>query len=434
MTGTSLTGRFFAGALLATLAGCGAEPAQAPENLLLITIDTLRADRLGVYGGSGGLTPAIDAWAEDSVVFEEAHATSSWTLASLASLMTSTVTGEHGCWNFESALPDRATTLAELLRGEGFHTSGIPSHLFLAPNYGLHQGFVEYDTELVRGLQRSHEAISSRRVTTKGAAQLQALAKLEAPWFLWLHYFDPHEVYHAHPGFTSATPDSDEERRYDSEVAFTDAAIGRVLAELEQLGLADKTVVALTADHGEEWRDHGSLRHGHSLHRELVHVPLIVRLPGQQARRIKTPVSLIDLAPSLCTWLDVPGYAGFRGEDLTPLLAGDAPTLEERPLLEELRLRKNSPFDALRRGRWHLIVDRSDDSVLLFDLRTDPTEQRNLADENPELVQELLQELDVQRAHAATLGGNPDAAELAEGDLQRLIDLGYADESDRDDR
>ena len=419
-------------ALLALLfASCSADAPERP-NLLLITVDTLRADRLGAYGYERDTTPELDAWFERAVRFEDAQATSSWTLASLASLMTGLPTTTHGCWNFKSQLDDSFVTLAELLSARGYLTAAVPSHIFLGSRFGLHQGFGEYDESLVMpGLVRSHEAISSPAVSNRGLRWLEEHGASEQPWFLWLHYFDPHATYKAHAGVSEQFGVAEDEDLYDGEIAFTDKHLGRVLELLDERGLHEDTLVVFVADHGEEWYDHGRVGHGSTLYDEQTRVPLAISAPGLDARVVEESVSLMDVLPTLLELCDLPLQHEVAGRSLTPLLAGEA--MDEQPLLLELHLREKTELAALVDGPWKLVLARGTDEVLLFDRATDPGEQTDLAAQEPARVERMRAELDrlVQRAElrARDYAGGGEL-ELAPDELSAIDDLGYTGEDD----
>lgn len=419
-------------ALLGALCGCdgGADGArERPRHLLLITVDTLRADHLGIYGHPGGISPNIDALGERGLVFEQAHAPASWTLASLASVMTSTPSSVHGCWDFKSSLAEEAVTLAEVLAAAGYRTSAVVSHVFLGPKYGLHQGFGNYDTDLVQaGLVKSHEAISSPEVSAKGVSVLKTWsAEPELPQFLWLHYFDPHSEYQAHPAFVGRFGSEEQQDLYRGEIAFTDRAIGRVLDALEELGLAQDTVVAFTSDHGEEWGEHGGLGHGTTLHAEQVRVPLILAGPGLVSAAPTIPVSTLDLAPTLLRQLDVGAPPSFLGRAYPSFLEWKHDPDLAPTVVEELRLRPGRWANGLRDGEWHLIQPAGARPARLYQLREDPLEQRDLASEESVRVEQMgarLAELLAAYGERA-LGAN--SLTHTDEELQRLSDLGYAD-------
>ena len=303
-----------------------AEPKR--PNILLITVDTLRADHLQPYGYDRPTSPKLAQLAQSAMVFEDAQSSAPWTLPSLASLMTGLPSAAHGCRSFYSSLAPSYGTLAEQLLAGGYDTAAVVSHVFLGRPYGLHQGFVHFDDELVLEMTRSDEVISSVAVSDKGLAFLDAKAAAgeQEPWFLWLHYFDPHSVYQAHPDQVGTFGSKRPVDLYDGEIAFTDQHIGRVLSGLEGLGFDDDTVVVFTADHGEEFRDHGGVDHGHTLYQEQLHLPLIIRVPGEEpgrhpgmVRSIDLPATILDLATRALATASRASYRAARGPTFPPL-------------------------------------------------------------------------------------------------------------------
>src|SRR5262245_58400578 len=223
------------------LAACGSRSTPgAPEgapNVLLITIDTLRADRLGFYGYAKPTSPELDAFAAGAVVFEHAEASAPWTLPALASVMTGDIASTHNCWNYGSVLDDSFRTLPELLLAAGYDTACVVSHLFTTSRHGLPQGFVHTDDPFAYPEVDPAENITSQVIADKGIRFLDQKKDSpdEAPWFLWLHYFDPHKEYMQHPGITEslATPGASTRGAilgdvYDGEVRYTDLHVGRV--------------------------------------------------------------------------------------------------------------------------------------------------------------------------------------------------------------
>jgi len=415
---------------------CAGADREPPRGLLLITLDTVRADRLGTFGYGRDTSPRLDAFAREAVVFERAQAPTSWTLASLASLLTSQQLSSTGIRDFRSKLDPAFTTLAELLDRAGFATAVVGTHVVFQAKYGLLQGFDEVDDELVLAdFTESHRAITSERVSDKGIAWLEARAGSDEPWFLWLHYFDPHIPYLPHGDLTRRFGGEGSDR-YDGEIAYVDAQIGRVLDAVDRLA-PDDAVVVLTADHGEEFGDHGAREHGHTLYQELLHVPLVVRAPGFAPRRVPDRVHLVDVLPTLVELLDLagaPAPADLAGVSLVPALRGHE--LAQRAFLGELRLRARNAADCLIRGRWKLIVERDPDEpdgaggrALLFDLERDPRETRDLAGRHPALVRELAAELEARLASARTAGEALRAGgrvDLSREEEQLLEALGYA--------
>ncbi|MBC8451396.1 MAG: sulfatase, partial [Planctomycetes bacterium] len=368
--------------LLVPLLGCGAAPSgpQRP-NVLLITVDTLRQDHLGCYGYERPTSPHLDALAKSAVVFEDAQVQAPWTLPSLASLMTGLETTAHGCRSFHDALAPSYETLAERLFAAGYDTAAVASHVFLGRDYGLDQGFVHFDDELVLEMTRSDEVISSPKITQKGldflAAQAGARdAGSSRPWMLWLHYFDPHAEYLRHQGISGQFGTQRPVDLYDGEIAFTDRWIGRLLDGLATHGFEQDTIVVFTADHGEEFGDHGRVDHGHTLYRELLDVPLIVRVPGGTPRRVATMVRSIDLANTLLELTELPPLREGHGVSLVPLLEGRL--LDVPASLAELERDAALSATAWVESDRKAIDRRHSGEQLGFDRRADPTEQRPL--------------------------------------------------------
>lgn len=439
-------------ALALWLAACGRTPSHAvPRNLLLITVDTLRADELGAYGATQGTTPNIDALAAGGVVFENAISQSSWTLPSLASLLTSTYPSTHKVDRFGAALDPSFRTLGEVLRDAGFATAAVTSHVYAGPKYGMAQGIETFDDALVAGNRQAELKVSSPGVTAGGIRRLAEVAQGSQRWFLWLHYFDPHFPYIRHDD--PAAPQGDTREDYRADIAFTDGRIGEVLDELERLGATDETLVVLVSDHGEEFREHKKLRHGYTLFREVVHVPLILRAPGIAPLRVAEPVNGIDLLPTVLELLDLPIPPAAVGRSLVPALLGER--LDEHPILSELRLHPEYPADSLQLGPWKLVLDRSgraalgyarfpggpptDDSLephapggesieraLLFRIDSDAGEQHDLAAEHPDVVARLSATLEAlqKRARASAVGESA-AVEHSAEELELLKQLGY---------
>ena len=431
------------------------------KNLVVVLIDTLRADALGAYGGRDRLTPNLDAFARQGIRLAELTSPSPWTLPSVTSLVTGLQPQTHGAGlrfgNFApTGLTGAARTLAETLRDGGFYTLGVYHNIYVNPAFGLQKGFDEY---------ASHE---------EGAGFLvdQALARLsryagDRRFFLYLHLFDCHNPYEPppeqcrsvarrlEPGYRgplgcagdrrpeNPLPPAGDRRwlqaLYKAEVAYTDAQMGRFLAGLSRLGLDDDTVVAIVSDHGEEfWTrmdQEGALGyevngdHGHTHYQELLHVPGLIRAPGHAPAVFVPPVQMVDLFPTL---LRLAGVAPppSQGTDLTPLLAG-APPPARATLISDLLLH-GAPRWSVRRGPWKLILPRDGAlPVELYDLDHDPGETRNLASREPQTVADLRAwgEREVAerlRARSRFLGGESLGATYLEWNhITKLRALGY---------
>ena len=438
--------------LLASAPCCSeADPSarSGPQNLLLICIDTLRADQLGFLGARPSITPNLDALAAGGVVFENAHSSASWTLPSVASLFTSLYSSTHGCWTFESRLAEEFVTLPEVFQDAGFDTAGIASHVFFDADYGLQQGFDVFDDELAhRANEPGWQQVTSPLVSEKAVRWLEerARSKDEDPFFLFLHYFDPHVPYVDHEaGEDHGTEDAQdalgvpqetraELGRYRSEIAFTDRHVGSVLDALERAGLAERTAVVFFSDHGEAFYEHpGIRRHSYSLYGEELGVPLVVRCPGIAPRRVSSFVRNVDLFPTLVELFELSTPQARTGVSLVPLLNG---TQRDSPaLLAEIRLKDGYHWNGLVRERFKLLENVSKETFELYDLAADPRETRDLAHERPELVAELEEELRARIQEAKTLGerfGPAQSVEHTEEELEKLRRLGYSGKEEGD--
>ncbi len=419
--------------LLATtpvvLAGCSTSgtEAPAPRNLVFLCVDTLRADHLGAFGGPDDASPNIDRLAEESVLFERAVSHASWTLPSFAAVLTSTYTSTNGCWTKEDRLKGSLDTLPELFQQAGFDTYGVASHVFFREAFGLQQGFDAFDDQLtsIRG-EPGWKPLSSPHVTERALAFLESRAEDPDPFLLWLHYFDPHLPYVDHAG-VGAGPEH-EHARYRTEITWTDRHVGRVLEALQDTGLAANTAVVFLSDHGEAWEEHpGVRRHAKSLFTEELTVPLMLRVPGLPARRVRESVRTIDLMPTLLELFGVPQpEQSMEGASLLPALLGG--TVEPHPLLAEIDLHPDQHHRrALVHDGWKLIETR-DGAFLLFDVENDPAELEDLAAQEPARVQELRRMLEGLEERARALGalfGGDDPVELTQDELDALQDLGY---------
>lgn len=435
-------------AIMGLLAGgCGGEP---PPNLLLIVVDTLRADHLGAYGHGRRTSPELDAFARDAVRFERAYATAPWTQPSVASILTGLAPATHGADRLLRVLPDSAVTLAERLRDAGYATGAVVSHTLLGPRFGFDQGFETF----VHGDALGPGRFSTPGVTERGTQLLEAFAREQRPFFVMLHYFDPHYSYERHPdvGFAAAggagrltgeesietllaldPPPAPEEvdfvrSLYDEEVHFTDAGIGRLLRAVDRLGIDERTVVVVSADHGEEFWERGALGHAHTLHEELVRVPLMIRGPGLEPRVVDEPVSLLALAPTLLDLLEVPAD-GFQARSFAQRArTGTGPLPEPIYLETEYFEPGESPDRASRKhgvieGNLKLVEDRITGERRLYDLAADPDERDPLPDTRPALEAQL--ERLAERYASQRLEGAPSPIAPTPAERRMLEALGY---------
>jgi arylsulfatase A-like enzyme len=421
--------------LLAWLAlALPARPGSATPSIVLITIDTLRADRLGCYGYFRDTTPALDSLAERSILFEHAVTHMGTTLPAHASLLTSTRTLRHGVLSNRHTLPEDLRTLAEMLQSAGYRTAGFVSAAPLKAVTGVAAGFEQF----------SEPSARERRADETTGEVLAWLERLPGgPFFLWIHYFDPHAPRSPPEPWDSMFSTDEEQRRYleaaafpnwrtarvqqennryDGEIRFTDDAIGTLLARLDGLGVLDGAAVVVTADHGESLGQHGNPGH-HALHAEVLRVPLLLKLPGARrgdARRHAEPVGHIDVVPTLADELGIPLTDADRAqlEGWNVLRRGS-----RADVLSERVQGRGSPIYALTTERWRYYHFAAE-AHRLFDFAADPMELRNVIDDHPDVAARMR-----ARIRELTAGAAPpqEKADLPEEHLRQLRALGYID-------
>ena len=348
----------------------GAKASPAPAvNLLIISIDSLRADHLGCYGYPRKTSPKIDAFSKKAVVFDHAYSTSSWTTPSMASLFTSLYPQDHHIRVEEDVLDEDFLTLAEHLQSYRYVSTAFISQTLLLQDRGFAQGFDRYDVSVVSHRDTT-QTDTSKEITDLAIEALRSRGP--DPFFFWVHYFDPHFDYHIHQDHYFGPRPVD---WYDSEIAFTDFHIGRLLHELEASGLLTNTVVVLLADHGEEFLDHGGELHGQSIFDELVRIPLIVYVPGGQPVRNADRISMIDLAPTLLSLINVPVPEAFQGT-IFPYGSEGFFKVPNRNMFFETHNR--GQWWGMRFGRWKLVMNCERQAWSLFDTNYDPFEQADV--------------------------------------------------------
>lgn len=408
------------GALAALLAlscaACGGEKAKH-WNVLLITLDTVRADYFGSYGRPGDPTPHLDALAASGILFERAFSTSAVTPVSHASILTGLEPPRHGLRVLSAdggyRLPEAVPSLARLLRAHGFTTGAVHSAFPVSAHFGLDQGFEHFDSfdadMRVEGESHSWDVESLQRrsdeTSDRAIRYVEGLAG-DAPFFLWVHYWDPHDPVLLPPpdrmrglaGLNPAHP-----RVYAREISYVDEQIGRLLAALEQRGALAKTLVAVTADHGQGLGDHGWYGH-RILYQEQIHVPLILRVPGgPRGVRSRAPVGTIDIAPTILDWLGIEapemdgislrGIATGGDPPARTLYADQVNAYDRNAKIVQVRPQADLLY-AVTDGRWKLIYrpTRPEQSEL-YDLSTDPHEANNLYASRREERERLLASL-----------------------------------------
>ena len=395
---------------IAVVVGCGAAPepvAPGPEirNVIIVLVDTLRADHMSAYGYERRTSPYIDRFAAGAVVFEHARSQAACTFPSVNSILTSRypdVFARQGKGHF--GIPEAYPTIAEILDGRGYQTVAVsaspvvrhtPSSL--NPNGGFGRGFDQF----IEGCVWKHGACVNRKV-------FQVLKSLKEPFFLYLHYMEPHAYYQPHPkyekkfagpydGFDfidkgNPKPISkmlygdgpkveitDRDIRhlvdlYDDEIRYFDDVFRQLLGRLEANGQLDETIIVLASDHGEEFLEHGHIGHCRGVWDTLTHVPLVLRIPGVDGQRIDSAVENLDVVPTILDYLTIDGEGlGLEGKSLRSLIEGrDESTL--------FAFAKQTEYRSVDDGRFHLILDVDKDHFTLFDLRIDPLEQDDLYD------------------------------------------------------
>jgi len=370
-----------AGAVLA-LAALSACAGHDRPNVLVVTVDTLRADRLGCYGFGLAHTPAIDRLAREGVRCTDAASSAPITLPAHCSIMTGLYPPAHGVRdNGNYALGPGAVTLAERLAAAGYRTAAFVSAAVLARRYGLDQGFEVYDDDLWAEDEPSLFMIRERRAdrtSDRAVAWLEHWAESppRQPFFLWVHFFDPHQPYDPRSVELAAlTPTA-----YDAEIAEADRGVGRLVAWLEQHDALDDTLVVLTADHGESLGEHGEPTHGIFIYDATIHVPMIWRLPRllPAGATYGGPVRHVDIVPTVLGILGLPGGDATQGRDLLGTLQGRTPPVDVVQY-SEARLAEEgfgmAPLAGVRHGG-HKWIEAPHPE--LYDLRADPREETNL--------------------------------------------------------
>jgi arylsulfatase A-like enzyme len=416
--------------------------AKAPgPSVVLYVVDCLRADHVGAYGYPRPTTPEIDRLARDGLVFESVRACASWTKPAVGCLFTSLYPVFHGAQTVDDVLDSDKPTLAEAFRSRGYATAAWVANPFVAANpFGLTRGFervvqVIDKPPLVNINDLPADAADITRQVVPWLKQ-----NGDRPFFLYLHSLDLHAEYRRRPPFAQRfvsrerTGDAHQLDLYDNELASNDREIGHLLEALKREGLYDRTIVAITADHGEEFGEHGFTRHGHTLFDSLLQVPLVVKLPASARRgqRIAALAASIDIAPTLLDFAGLPAPQGFQGASLRPAVEGRAEPAHPVVFAEQL-----SPKEVLYAGTdgrfkyiYQLIPSPKE---MLFDLASDPGETRDLLASAPDatrgLKSEVLNFMQLGQAgyHVSVGGGDPKASfrleatsEAPFGDVQRF--------------
>ncbi|HEX6852414.1 MAG TPA: sulfatase-like hydrolase/transferase [Candidatus Polarisedimenticolaceae bacterium] len=415
---------------LAWLAGCAPAAPPAERSVVVITMDTTRADRLGAYGNRGGLTPNLDRLAREGSVFDEAISQVPLTLPSHASMFTGRYPATHGVrHNGIYRLRETETTLAERLKERGWETAAFVSAFVLNRGFGIEQGFDVFDDVPVNRYEGGRDQVyeAERRaldVNKRVAAWLSARPDPKRKFFLWVHYYDPHDPYDAPELADRKLPGEG----YDREVAYMDAAIGDLLGRLERAGVLESAIVMAVSDHGEALGEHGERTHGVFLYEPVVHVPWIVRAPGlvDAGARVKGPVELVDLAPTVLDLVGQPALEAAQGRSLLPRLSGSDDGVGRVAYAESLEPRLEFGWSELRMARDSNFKYVQAPQPELYDLRSDRAESNNLAGNDPERAQEMAGLLAAWESSTTDASAQADASRKLDPEEEaKLRSLGY---------
>jgi choline-sulfatase len=438
---------------LLLLACRGAAPPPPTPDVVLVVVDTLRADHLSLYGHDLATSPTLDALASESTVFERALSHAGWTLPAMASILTGRLPSEHMATRDPqdvlrfNRLDEQTPTLASLLAAEGYRTAAWVNNTYMAPEFGLNRGFEHYDYEGSGGLEgRSAEATVQ--------AALTWLAQSDQPGFAFIHIMEPHYPYlppeHLRRRFTGPEPppvdllffsatelatdarwrkrfSPDQEawigRLYDEEVLAADEAIGQLVEGLQTQGRWDRTLLAVTADHGEELWDHGAFEHGHALYGELIRVPMLLRAPGAPSRQEAALVQHVDLFRTLLAMTGTEPPPGSHGLDLRDPLPADRPVLSEDCLY-------GPPRAAITQGDLRLIVNLDTRVASVFRLDSGAQGDTRVQDEGEaqRLAPPLFQAMEALRGDLLLHELPARTAPLTPEAMEQLRALGYLSE------
>jgi len=398
-------------------------------NVLLVTVDTLRVDRVGAYGGDRGLTPAIDRLARNGLRFARAYAHVPLTLPSHATLMTASypphnAVRDNGTFHLDASQP----TLAAALQGAGYRTGAFVGAFVLDARFGLNSGFDVYDDRMLGSSadlevvqRRAEQVLAPAYDWIAGASQPSAgsgASRTSSPWFAWVHLYDPHEPYTPPEPYRSRYSSSP----YDGEIAYADASLGAFMDRLQTAGALANTLVVVAADHGESLGEHGERTHGLFAYDATLHVPLIFWANGRIRPAVfDDTMRLVDVSPTVLDLLGLSPLTGADGRSIRPFVSGERPFDEPGSYFEALNanLTRNwAPLTGMLRDRLKLIDLPIPE---LYDLTADPGETRNLYASARDRARDLEQRLD-----AVVKGAAPATPAPVDADAEaRLRSLGY---------
>ena len=434
---------------------CGRSPGSS-LNVLVITVDTLRADRLGCYGYDRPTSPAIDRLAESGVRFEAVYSQAPLTLPSHCSIFTSRYTLSHGSVGHAYSLNSDVPTLAEMLKSRGMTTGAFVSNHVLDRKFGLAAGFDTYWQAYDVSVEARRALKKQGQDATTNAAVSWLREHREEDFFLWVHWFHPHKPYDPPPaygrrfaventgirkwtskdlravwrGTASITPKQVTRLNnlYDGEVAFSDSQVGALLDELERLGLSENTLVVFTSDHGEVLFEHDRyFGHDIMMYEPAMRIPLIIRHPHWSPGVTTGLAQSIDIMPTILTALGVPSDAAFEGKDLGSVVRGEEPSTTQVAIaLSYPPESKSLPIFGLRTDEWKLILSETKSGYEreLYNVLVDPGERENLAAEYPDRA-EALETYYFHWAETVETHSSASAPDLDQRTLENLRSLGY---------
>ena len=399
-----------------------------PPSVILITIDTVRADRMGFLGSSRGLTPQLDALASQGIVFERAYSQAPLTPVSHATILSGTYPSFHGVRDFGSRLPASPPYLPDLFRARGYRTAAFVSSIILDPQNGFapgfERGFDTYDAGFHRN-KRGEGRIGS--IQRRGEETVtRALAWLEKnrqkPVFLWIHIWDAHDPYDPPEPFKTRYADV----LYDGCIAYVDATVGRLLAGLRSAGIYQGALIAVMSDHGESLGDHGENTHGVFLYDSTIRVPLLVKFPDAKfaGQRVSFRVSLVDVAPTILKAIRAPVPSAMQGESFLSLI-GTKPAADRSSYAENEYSHRGfgwSSLQSLRTGKFLFVKAPTPE---LYDQAEDPRESHNQFEKNKLAAVRIAAELDKFAKQAAANAPEAARASLDQESVEKLAAMGY---------
>jgi len=402
--------------------------AEAP-NIILITVDTTRADRMGFLGSKRALTPNLDVLARQGVVFEKAYSQAPLTPVSHATIFTGTYPQFHTVTDFGHPLPSLLPYVPEILHKSGYHTAAFIGSIILDPKGNMAPGFDRGFDFFDAGFHMKRDPDESRydNVERRGgdvvAHAIGWLSKnRQSPFFIWVHLYDPHAPYDPPSPYDKRFADG-----YDGEIAYADASLGMLFQYLRQRGLYDRALILVMSDHGESLGAHGESMHGIFLYDETIHVPLVFKLPGEllAGHRVAGRVRLVDVAPTLLTMLSLPLPPTFQGESLVPLMkspsaATDLPAYSETDYPH--RAFGWSALRAMRSGKYLFVRAPKRE---LYDQSQDKAAERNLAASSPAVTDTLQSQLDEFHSQTSSFPDKAEQKSLSSEQSENLAALGY---------